>query len=76
MEFPLRGSTRVGEVEEFYGIRIEAPAAQTLDDYLRATLGRRPANGDTLVSGPLTFIVRELEEDRIETVGLLIDAGR
>jgi CBS domain containing-hemolysin-like protein len=76
MEFPLRGSTRVGEVEEFYGIRIDAPAGQTLDEYLRTALGRRPAHGDTLVSGPLTFVIRELVEDRIETVGLLIEAGR
>ena len=76
MEFPLRGTTRVGEVEEFYGIRIDAPAGDTLDEYLRTALGRRPARGDTLVSGPLTFVIRELVEDRIETVGLLIDGGR
>jgi NhaP-type Na+/H+ and K+/H+ antiporter len=66
----------VGEVEEFYGIRIDAPAGQTLDEYLRTALSRRPAHGDTLVSGPLTFVIRELVEDRIETVGLLIEAGR
>jgi cell volume regulation protein A len=76
MEFPLRGSTRVGEVEEFYGIRIDAPAGDTLDEYLRAALGRRPARGDRLVSGPLTFVIRELEDATIETIGLLIEAGR
>lgn len=73
VEFPLRGSTRISEVEEFYGIRIDAPGTDTLDQFLRARLERRPALGDTLVASPLTFTVRELSEDHIETVGLVID---
>ena len=74
MEFPLRGATRVGEVEEFYGIRIDAPPSQALGEFLRARLDHPPAQGDILVSGPLTFIVRELADERIETIGLVIDA--
>lgn len=73
LEFPLRGTTRIGEVEEFYGIKVDAPGTQTLDAFLRVGLGRAPALGDTLVSGPLTFTVRELVEGRVETVGLVID---
>ncbi|CAN5887181.1 potassium/proton antiporter [soil metagenome] len=73
VEFPLRGRTRIGEIEEFYGIRIEAPGTQTLDEFLRTRLGRPAALGDTLVASPLTFTVRELSEERIETVGLVID---
>jgi cell volume regulation protein A len=73
VEFPLRGSTRISEVEEFYGIRIDAPGTDTLDQFLRARLERRPMLGDTLVASPLTFTVRELSEDHIETVGLIID---
>ena len=72
VEFPLRGSTRISEVEEFYGIRIDAPGTDTLDQFLRARL-ERPALGDTLVASPLTFTVRELSDDHIETVGLIID---
>jgi cell volume regulation protein A len=74
VEFPLRGTTRLGEVEEFYGIRIEAPADQTLDEYLSARLGRPPAVGDRLASPPVTFTIRELSDDRIETVGLEIQS--
>jgi cell volume regulation protein A len=74
IEFPLRGSTRVGEVEEFYGVRIDAPATQALGDFLRERLDRSPAPGDTLVAGPLTLIVRELADERIETIGLVIEA--
>lgn len=72
VEFPLRGSTRISEVEEFYGIRIDAPGTDTLDQFLRARL-ERPALGDTLVASPLTFTIRELSDDHIETVGLVID---
>jgi cell volume regulation protein A len=73
VEFPLRGTTRIGEIEEFYGIRIEAPGIQTLDEFLRARLARPPALGDSIVAFPLRFMVREVSEDRIETVGMVID---
>jgi cell volume regulation protein A len=72
VEFPLRGSTRISEVEEFYGIRIDAPATDTLDQFLRARL-ELPELGQTLVASPLTFTIRELSDDHIETVGLVID---
>lgn len=73
MEFPLRGTTRIGEVEEFYGIHIDAPEGQTLDEFLHARLGKEPAVGDRLESWPLTFTVREQADGRVETVGLVID---
>lgn len=74
VEFPLRGTTRLGEVEEFYGIHIEAPADHTLDQFLCAKLGRPPAVGDRLASPPVTFTIRELSDDRIETVGIEIQS--
>ncbi|HJU86990.1 MAG TPA: TrkA C-terminal domain-containing protein, partial [Gemmatimonadota bacterium] len=72
-EFPLRGTTRIGEIEEFYGIHIDAPETQTLDQFLRDRLGKDPAVGDRLVASPLTFTVRDIAEERVETVGLVID---
>lgn len=72
-EFPLRGTTRIAELEEFYGIRVEAPAARTIDEVLRAAIGDGIAPGDMLASGPLRFIVREVVDGRVETVGLAID---
>lgn len=74
MEFPLRGTTRLAEVEEFYGIHIDAPSDQTLDRFLRERLGREPAVGERLAAPPMTFTIRELSDDRIETVGLEIDS--
>ena len=74
VEFPLRGTTRLGEVEEFYGIPIDAPADQTLDQFLRGQLGSEPSVGDRLAVPPVTFTIRELSDERIETVGLIIDS--
>jgi cell volume regulation protein A len=74
MEFPLRGTTRLAEIEEFYGIHVDAPSDQTLDQFLRANLDREPRLGDRLTSPPMTFTIRELSDDRIETVGLVIDS--
>ncbi|HEX7050762.1 MAG TPA: potassium/proton antiporter, partial [Longimicrobiales bacterium] len=45
IEFPLRGDTTVSDLEEFYGIRMEAAADTTLDELLRERLG------DDLVPG-------------------------
>ena len=73
-EFPLRGTTRIAELEEFYGIRVEAPLTRTLDEFLRAELGDGIAPGELLDSGPLRFIVREVVDGRVETVGLVIEA--
>ena len=73
IEFPLRGSTRIAELEEFYGVRIEAPGDATLAELLRDRLDRAPVVGDVVSSGPLTLIVREIEDDRAETVGLVIE---
>ncbi|HET6341274.1 MAG TPA: potassium/proton antiporter [Gemmatimonadota bacterium] len=75
LEFPLRGTTRIAELEEFYGIRVEAPGERTLDELLRAELGDGVAPGDTFDSGLLRFTVREVLDGRVETVGLAIDPG-
>jgi len=73
VEFPLRGTTRVGEIEEFYGVRIDALRTETLDEFLRSRLGGRLAIREQLQAGPLTFTIREIVDDRVETVGLVID---
>jgi cell volume regulation protein A len=73
-EFPLRGTTRLSEVEEFYGIHVDAPEDRTLDEFLRGMLEGPPALGDRVAAPPVTFIIRELADERIETVGLTIDS--
>jgi len=73
-EFPLRGAARLAELEEFYGIRVEAPGSGTLDEFLRARLGTELEIGRSVTVGPVTLTVREIVDERVETVGLSIGA--
>lgn len=61
-EFPLRGSIRVGEVEQFYDIALGGAADQTLDEWLRERLPARDISvGATFVSKQVQFRVREMD---------------
>jgi cell volume regulation protein A len=68
-EFVLRGETRLAELEEFYGLRLEGRGADTLDEFLRASRPD-PEAGDQVAAGPVTLTVREVVGGRVETVGL------
>jgi cell volume regulation protein A len=72
-EFVLRGQTRLAELEEFYGLRLEGPGIETLDEYLRASRPD-PEVGDQVAVGPITLTVREVVGGRVETVGLHVQA--
>lgn len=70
--FPLRGQTRLSELEEFFGISVGAAAEGTLDEFLRARLGQDVSPGRSVTVGPVTLAVREVVDGRVETVGLSI----
>lgn len=74
VEFPLRGTTRIQELEDFYGIQIEADSKSTLDEAIRARLGvSRLALGEVVDFGPIALHVRGVSEDGcVEQVGLVI----
>ncbi|MBD0319673.1 MAG: hypothetical protein ICV87_05025 [Gemmatimonadetes bacterium] len=74
MEFPLRGSTTVAELEEFYGIRIDAPDSCTLDSLMRQHLGtERIAPGQRVAFGEIELSVRKVGDDgELEQAGLTI----
>ncbi|HEX7119364.1 MAG TPA: potassium/proton antiporter [Longimicrobiales bacterium] len=73
-EFPLRGDTTVADLEEFYGIRIEAAGTETLDELLRRRLGREPTPGAAVTIGAVALSARQIVDGRIEQVGLTITA--
>jgi potassium/hydrogen antiporter len=74
-EFPLQGTATVGDLAEFYGIELEAPADCTLDRILRDRLQGEPEPDDTVRVGMVCLRIREMTEDRIEWVGLSIVGG-
>jgi cell volume regulation protein A len=74
VEFPFRGSTTVGELEQFYSIHIDAPPETTLDEVMRRQLGPDGTELDAVVEfSALRFrILRLSSEGRIELVGMSI----
>ncbi len=72
VEFPLRGDTTVSELEEFYGIRLDAEATQTLDELLRARLGTTPRPDDTVTVSGVSLTAKQVVEGRVEQVGLTL----
>lgn len=72
-EFPLRGSTRAGDLEEFYGIRLDTDRSVTIDEFLRSSLGDRAQPGESLAVGGVTLTIREMVDGLVETAGLSIE---
>jgi potassium/hydrogen antiporter len=74
LEFPLRGSIRVEQLEEFYGITMNAFAGATLDEVMRQRLGSaRSVMGASVNFGAINLKIRSLGPDgRIEDVGMVI----
>lgn len=79
VEFPLRGDTRLAELEEFYGVRIAAEDEEmTLDELMRLRLGERLGVGRGVELGPVKLRVLALAAGRVEQVGVVVsspDAG-
>lgn len=77
-EFPLRGSVMVGDLEELYGVKMDAPADLTLDGLIRNRLGHDDTAvlGDRVLFGQIALHVRSVSENgRVERVGMVILAS-
>jgi len=76
IEFPLRGSTTVGQLRDCYGLNLDAADHLTLDEAIRHRLqahGVTPALGEGVVFESIRLSIRELGTDcRIEQVGMMI----
>ncbi|MEW5929819.1 MAG: potassium/proton antiporter [Gemmatimonadota bacterium] len=73
LEFPLRGDTRLGELEEFYGVRVAAEDEEmTLDELMRGRLAGRLQEGRGVDLGEVKLRVLALREGRVERVGVVI----
>jgi cell volume regulation protein A len=73
LEFPLRGSIRVGELEDVYGIKMHSPAQHTLDEALRGRIRNKATVGRIVVFGQIGLRIRKLAADgTVEQVGMTI----
>ncbi len=74
IEFPLRPSVKVGDLEEAYGVRMDAPGDWTLSQLIRSRLEGDELRADAMVHfGPIALHVRGLSaHGTIEQIGMVI----
>jgi cell volume regulation protein A len=73
-EFPLAGTTPLELLAELYGLDLaEGDRGLTVAERFAARFEGQPEIGDRLPLGEAELIVRELEEDRVTRVGLVLD---
>ncbi|MEO8946589.1 MAG: hemolysin family protein [Gemmatimonadaceae bacterium] len=66
----ISGATSISEFNEQFGTTIPEEHYTTVGGYVFGALGRLPVVGDRLASGDVTFIVREMEGRKIDTLGV------
>ncbi len=67
------GSTTIRELGSEYGVELPGDAGfETLAGFLLFRLGYIPARGDTVTFGPRTFIVQEMDRNRIARVRIVM----
>lgn len=72
-EFPLRGKTTIGQLEEVYGFRLDFASHQTLDEALRERLGPALTEGAAVQVGQIVLTIRILTDGgTIHRVGMMI----
>jgi potassium/hydrogen antiporter len=79
MEFPLDGRTRVGDLEEFYGIHLDPDPDRSVASLMRERLGAELVEGAEITAGELRLAAREVRDGEVEVVGveiLLEEGGR
>lgn len=74
VEFPFRGTTTVGELQEFYSIHINVPPETTLDEVMHRELGPEGVKVDGMATfDSIRFRIQKLSNDgHIELVGMSI----
>ncbi len=68
--FELQGSAMVSDIAEFYGIAIENAEGLNLSHWIAKELGKPPVVGDTVVSGSVVFVVKEIQDSNVSKVGI------
>ena len=73
IEFPLAAETTVGELEDYYGVRIDSPPETTLGALVEQSIAPRPVSvGSSLALEGVVLHVREVAEGKVVQIGLEI----
>jgi len=71
----ISGATSISEFNEQFGTTIPEEDYTTVGGYIFGALGRLPVAGDRLTSGDVTFIVREMDGRKIDSLGVEFGAA-
>lgn len=75
-DFTLDGDALLGDLEAVYGIAIEeAQRALSLSGLIGKQHRGHPVVGDSVMLGPVQFVVMAMEGDRVTRVGMKLDAS-
>jgi cell volume regulation protein A len=75
VEFPLRGTTTVAQLQEMYGVQLGGDASETLSEAIRQRLGDKVAEGAIVPCGGIALRVRRLSPTgAVEQVGMILDS--
>jgi CBS domain containing-hemolysin-like protein len=69
----ISGAASIGEINSRYELAVPDEEYTTIGGFVFGALGRVPAPGDRVSAGGATFIVREMDGRRVETLGMLIE---
>lgn len=75
-DFTLDGDVMLGDLEAVYGIAIdEQQRALSLSELIGKQHRGHPVVGDSLMLGPVQFVVMAMEGDRVTRVGMKLEAS-
>ncbi len=69
-ELVVAGETNIDDLNEEYGLAVPDAEHSTIGGFVFGALGRLPHPGDTVVAGGATFVVRSMDNRRIESLAI------
>jgi cell volume regulation protein A len=75
LDLPILGTTKVGELEDFYGVHLDPDPHRTLADLLAERLGKDLREGAEILAGELRLTVHRIEDGVVQLAGVEIVLG-
>jgi CBS domain containing-hemolysin-like protein len=69
----INGGTNIGELNSRFDLKVPENEYTTIAGYVFGALGRLPVIGDRISAGGATFIVREMDGRRVESLGMELE---
>jgi len=69
-EIVVPGETNIDDLNERYSLSVPDAEHSTIGGFVFGALGRLPHAGDTIVAGGATFVVRSMDNRRIESLAV------